>query len=314
MTEPRIEILGLGVSTIDDLLVVGHFPRLNEKQPIVSKTRQCGGLTGSALVAAARLECRCGHVITLGEGELSAFLRRELTREGISLLEWNAYPEAEPYHSLIITEQTTGERSILWDDKFSRPPHIGKVEMALASTVGCLFVDHIYAEAVLDMACEARKAGTPVVGDFERTTPGSQELMDLTDHLILPYGYARQLLGEGVSPEAAVRTFARRPGRALACVTDGANGCWYALGEHPEQVMHQPIFRMDCVVDSTGCGDVFHGVYAAGIVKGWTPPERIRRAAAAAALKTQKTGAQAGAPTLTQLEEFLMHIGEGGDA
>ncbi len=310
MTEPRIEILGLGVSTIDDLMVVKRFPRINEKQKILSQTRQCGGLTGSALVAAARLGCRCGHIISLGEGELSSFLRRELSKEGISFLERDAPPDTEPYHSLIITEESTGERSILWDDSHSRPPHIGKMEMALAAKVGCLFVDHIYASSVLEIAREARRVGTPVVGDFERTTPGSQELMDLTDHLILPLGYSRQLLGESATPEAVARTFARRPGRTLVCVTDGERGAWYALGDQPEQVYHQPVFRMDCVVDSTGCGDVFHGVYAAGIVKGWTPAERIRRASAAAALKTQKPGAQAGAPTLSQLEEFLLKAQE----
>lgn len=314
MANARIDILGLGVSTIDDLLMVKRFPRVNEKQEIVSSTRQCGGLTGSALVAAARLGCRCGHVISLGEGELSSFLRREMVREGISLLERSDCPDAEPYHSIIITEEPTGERSILWDDAKSLPPHIGKKEMAMAAEAGCLFVDHIYAEQLLEIAAAARQAGTPVVGDFERSTPGGQELMDLTDHLIIPLDYAKQLLGETVSAESAVRMLARRPGRALVCITDGAHGAWYALGDHPEQVMHQPIFRMDCVVDSTGCGDVFHGAYAAGIVKGWPPAERIRRAAAASALKTQKPGAQAGAPTLSQLETFLLDAVESSGA
>lgn len=310
MTEPRIEILGLGVASVDDLLRVDHFPHPNDKQKILSTTRQCGGLTGTALVAAARLGCRCGYVASLGEGELSAFLRRELSREGVSILERAALPEAEPHHSYILIEDRTGERGILSDSAPAHPPHIGKMELALAAKVGCLIVDHVFAEALLPMARAARQAGTPVVGDFERTTPGSGELMDLTDHLIVPLAYARQLLGESATAESATRTFARRPGRVLACVTDGERGCWHALGENPDLVMHQAIFRMDCTVDTTGCGDVFHGVYAAGIVKGWTPPERIRRASAAAALKTLKPGAQAGAPSLSQLESFLREARE----
>lgn len=305
MSDSGIDILGLGISTIDDLLMVEHLPRPNHKQPVLAKTRQGGGLTGSALVAAARLGCRCGYVITLGEGELSNFLRNELAREGISLLERAGRPDAEPWHSLIITEKGSGERSILWDGRNVHPPVIGKVEKTLAAQVGCLFVDHVFAEHLIDITQAARQAGTPVVGDFERTTPRSQELMDLADHLILPLGYAKQLLGENATPESAVKTFVRRPGRVLACVTDGERGSWYALGEHPEQVLHQPIFPMPSVVDSTGCGDVFHGVYAAGIIHGWPPAERIRRAAAAAAIKTQKQGAQAGAPDLATLEAFL---------
>ncbi|MCC8179487.1 MAG: PfkB family carbohydrate kinase [Planctomycetes bacterium] len=305
MLDLRIDILGLGVATVDDLLQMEHFPRINEKLPILSFTRQAGGLTGSALVAAARLGCRCGYAVTLGENELSNFLRAEMAREGISILDRGEYPEAEPYHSIILTEKGTGERSILMDIRNVRPPRIGKVEKALLERVGCIFVDHVFAETLVPVVEAARQAGTPVVGDFERTVPFSQELMNLTDHIILPLGYAQQLMGEMTSPEQAVKTLARRPGRSLACVTDGVRGSWFALGDHPEDVYHQPVFHIDDVVDTTGCGDVFHGVYAAGIVSGLPPADRIRRAAAAAALKTRKHGAQAGAPTLMQLEDFL---------
>lgn len=305
MSASGIDILGLGISTIDDLLMVEHLPRPNHKQPILAKTRQAGGLTGSALVAAARLGCRCAYAITLGEGELSIFLRHELSREGISLIERPDHPDAEPWHSLIITEKGSGERSILWDGRNVYPPIIGEAEKKLAAEVGCLFVDHVFAEHLVEIAHIARRSGTPVVGDFERTTPRSRELMDLVDHLILPFGYARQLFGESATPESSVGILARHSGRILACVTDGERGSWYALGENPDRVFHQPMFRMPSVVDSTGCGDVFHGAYAAGVIRGWPAAERIRRATASAALKTQKQGAQAGAPSLSALEAFL---------
>jgi sugar/nucleoside kinase (ribokinase family) len=51
------------------------------------------------------------------------------------------------------------------------------------------------------------------------------------------------------------------------------------------------------VVDTTGCGDVFHGAYAAGLSRGLALPERIRFASAAAALKARGRGGQAGIPT-----------------
>ena len=300
-----LHILGLGVSTIDELLVLDHHPLPNDKQPVLSRTRQCGGLTGSALVAASRLGCRCGHVVTLGQGELSAFLRREMEREGVKLFGPDDESEAEPYFSMILTQRDTGERTILWDNAFARPPRIGPVEREAALRAKCLFVDHVYADTQLELVSEAREAGVPVVGDFERTTPGSRELMDMTDHVILPLGYARVLLGDGITAKEAVCELAAVRGRDLACVTDGLNGCWYALGSSPEVVSHQPAMPVTRVVDTTGCGDVFHGAYAAGIVHGWPAAERIRRSSAAAALKTRHQGAQAGAPYLEELLEFL---------
>ncbi len=170
-TRTRIDILGLGVSTIDDLLVLESMPRPNHKQQVLSKTRQCGGLTGSALVAAARLGCRTGFLIALGQGELSAFTRKHFAEEGVILFESGGTPETEPYQSTILTEAGTGERSILWDNSRCSPPAAGDDEINLATSAGCLFVDHVYAQANLPLVRAARAAGVPVVGDFERLSP-----------------------------------------------------------------------------------------------------------------------------------------------
>lgn len=304
MPDECVDIVGLGVSTIDELILLEHLPRSNYKQEILSRKRQCGGLTGSALVAAARQGCSCAHVISLGEGELSRFLREGLGREGVRMLEDNSVPGAEPYYSLILTERDGGERSILWDNSRARPPTVSAWRREIL-TAKCLFVDHVFADAILDMVGEARAAGVDVVGDFERTAPGSAALMELTNHIILPLGFCRHVFGDGVGVEDMVRRLADVPGRSLACVTDGINGAWYALGGTPDDVMRQAIFPVDEVVDTTGCGDVFHGVYCASLVAGLPPSERIRRASAAAAMKTRVAGAQAGAPTRVELDAFL---------
>jgi ribokinase len=301
------DILGVGVATIDDLLTVERFPEVNEKQRLLTQVRQCGGLTGSALVAASRLGVGCSYIITLGDGELSSFTRDRLTAEGINLIEDGFQADAEPFHSFIIVVQSTGDRSIIWRNDKTLPPRIGTAELRLAAEAGCLFVDHVFAADIVGMAEAARRAGRAVVGDFERDTPRSAELMDLTDHLILPLAQARRVLGKpSIPPEEAVSALAARPGKSLACVTDSERGSWFALGGNPCAVSHQPCFSAGEVIDSTGCGDVFHGAYAAGLILGWSPAERIRRAAAAAALKTLKPGAQAGAPTLAELEAFLV--------
>ena len=49
-------------------------------------------------------------------------------------------------------------------------------------------------------------------------------------------------------------------------MTDGAEGSWALT---PTGVLHQPAFAVP-VVDTTGCGDVFHGAYAAGVLGGLT--------------------------------------------
>lgn len=306
MSEPALDIIGLGVSTVDEILFLDHHPLPNHKQKILSRVRQCGGLTGSALVAAARQGARCGYMIRLGTGELSSFLRQSLTEEGIVLYESNDDDSAEPYLSVILSNRSTSERSIVWDNSRALPPLFGEREKAAILSARCLFVDHVWSASIYAIVEEARRAGVEVVGDFERTFGRSLELMQLTNHIILPFGYCRELFGDSISCQEAVVRLASEPGRSLACVTDGVHGCWYSLGEAPETVYHQPIFPMERIVDTTGCGDVFHGVYAASLVAGFPPSERIRRASAAASLKTQRAGAQDGAPSRGALDSFLL--------
>jgi sugar/nucleoside kinase (ribokinase family) len=92
-------------------------------------------------------------------------------------------------------------------------------------------------------------------------------------------------------------------GRRAVVVTCGADGCWY-LEEAGASPRHQPAYPVR-VADTTGCGDVFHGAYASALVRGAGLAERVRFAAAAAALKATRPGGQEGIPTRAEVEAFL---------
>jgi sugar/nucleoside kinase (ribokinase family) len=64
-------------------------------------------------------------------------------------------------------------------------------------------------------------------------------------------------------------------------------------------------------VDTTSCGDVFHGAYASALAWGLGLDERVRLACAAAALKATRPGGQAGIPTRAAVESFLQGQGPG---
>jgi ribokinase len=58
-------------------------------------------------------------------------------------------------------------------------------------------------------------------------------------------------------------------------------------------------------VDTTGAGDCFNGVFAAGLAEGTDVTEAAERATAAAALSVTKVGAREGMPTRAELDAFL---------
>ena len=68
--------------------------------------------------------------------------------------------------------------------------------------------------------------------------------------------------------------------------------------------VHIAAYAVDAI-DTTGCGDVFHGAYASGLARGLELEGRVRFATAAAAIKATRQGGQAGAPTLSEVEQFM---------
>lgn len=299
------EFVGFGVAAVDDVFVSEKYPEANAKYRLLSANRMGGGQTATAFVAAARLGASCWYGGKLGENELANFVREIFRREGIAVTGTPAPPDAGPTYAVIIVEAGTGQRSILWTSDHVSPPVLGPEEKEAVRNAACLIVDQNFPGEQLVAARIARESGVPVVGDFERPVPGAgEELLKLVDHLILPVGMARSYLGVS-DPGEAVRLLAARDARFLACVTDSEKGCWYSLGSAPGSVRHCPAFKVEPVADTTGCGDVFHGAYAASLIQGFSPDNCIRRAAAAAALKVRKMGGQAAIPTRNELEAFL---------
>jgi sulfofructose kinase len=138
-----------------------------------------------------------------------------------------------------------------------------------------------------------------VVADFEDAgAPLFREVLALVDHLILSAEFACRITGEPSAAQAARALW--QPDRLAVLVTCGANGCWSVSADSGPTACHHPAFAVQAA-NTTGCGDVFHGAYAASLASGDALPERIRCAAAAAAL----TAMQGEIPHRATLEEFL---------
>ena len=97
-----------------------------------------------------------------------------------------------------------------------------------------------------------------------------------------------------------LQTLATDP-EQVAIVTRGESGC---VGSAKEGVFELPAFAVD-VVDTTGCGDTFHGAFALALARGQPVVSAARFASGAAALCATQLGGRAGIPTALQLEQFL---------
>jgi sugar/nucleoside kinase (ribokinase family) len=297
--EENFDVLGLGVAAVDDVLYVPSYPRAEAKVRVTRSVRRCGGLTAAALVAAARAGARCAYAGCLGTDDLSKYIASHFTSEGINLQHAPRLPEARVVHSVIIVGQDTGSRTIFFETGGLIGAHETLPSEEVIRTAKVIFIDHYGMPGNLRAARIARAARVPIVADFENAAfPLFQEVLELVDHLILSEGFALRFTGASTPVDAALALW--RPGRAAVIVTSGPDGCWSVSAKHHTAVQHHPAFAVE-VADSTGCGDIFHGAYAARLAHGDDLRQRIRFASAAAALKAR----EAETPSRAAVERFL---------
>ena len=296
------DILGLGTIALDNVLYVDRFPEPDTKTRASSRRQQLGGITATALIAASRLGCRCAYAGTLGESESTTKALRILEGEGVNAEHVKFEGEGGPVETTVIVDQSSQTRTIISDltgtlgASEDHPPD----ELIQSSKI--LFVDHYGVEGMTRAAKIARSSGVSVVADLERSEwPGFDVLLSLVDHLILSREVSARITGCAGVAEMVSGMW--QEDREIVVVTDGADGCWYRSRES-EEVKHRPAFEVDAI-DTTGCGDVFHGAYCWALLQNLPIDERIRFASAAAAVKATRLGGSPAAPTIEEVSTLL---------
>src|SRR5439155_1130346 len=122
------------------------------KLPVHLRLRQCGGLTGTALVAAARLGARCAYAGVLGSDRLSGLIRETFEREQIDLTHVHPRVDVPPIHSTIIVDESSGSRTILYEKPDDLGDEPGWPTADVIRSARVLFLDHKHAETMIAAA------------------------------------------------------------------------------------------------------------------------------------------------------------------
>lgn len=106
---------------------------------------------------------------------------------------------------------------------------------------------------------------------------------------------------DGAAPELLARQFAAHHAVTVV-VTLGAQGA--LLAQADGSLLSAPALPVE-VVDTTGAGDTFAGVFAAAVAGGAAWQGALERAIAAAGLACTRRGAQVAQPLLAEIEQAL---------
>ncbi len=248
-----------------------------------------------------RLGINVEWVADLGNDMLSQFVLAEARREGLSERLFRLHDKR--LRKLSFSFSFTHDRGFIsYCD-----PHLARLPVELVEERRPAWVvnpplngepeTHAFLEAV------HRRGGRvyldcQYVGGDTLNTPGLADMLRAADIFAPNRSEAQQLTGARSAEEALARLMEFSPIVVIKCGADGA------LAGACGQTWHAPALAVN-VVDTTGAGDCFNAGFLAAHVRGESIETCLRWGNISGGLSTTCLGGTAGAPTLTQLQEWL---------
>ena len=301
---PPFEIVGIGMSMIDLIQVVDEFPAEEGVTEVRESRLLGGGPVPTALVTAATLGAKTAMVDRIGADWRGEQVAMEYQKAGVDLSGFTLEKNRTTTFGSVLVRKRDGARHVVFSPGNFMPLSTGELPLDLIRPAKILHLNGRHWPACLEAAKTVRDVGGQVSfdGGANRFDEKFLELLPLVDVLIVARDFAEKLAESDDTGDQLGKMIAT--GAKIAGVTDGANGSWFAA-ENGDDVFHQAAFPVNSVVDTTGCGDVFHGAFLFGHAQGWTPQECARLASAAAAINATELGGRGRIASLTEILTFL---------
>jgi ribokinase len=294
------QLLVVGSLNTDLLVRVASLPRPGETITGGTFEMAGGGKGANQAVAAARAGASVALVGAVGTDEFGERLIDELAGEGVNVA---AIARLEGVATGVagIVVDDEGENQIAvasGANHMLRASHVQRAfrQLDLTQARCALLSLEIEDEVLVEAAERAAALGMTVVvnpAPARRLPPG---LVAQGPILTPNEGEAAALTG-CADPAAAAEALLRS-GAPAALVTAGPRGVFVAA-EGRVELIDAPTVS---VLDTTGAGDTFSGVFAAGLARRWPLNRSAGWATAAAALSVTKPGARGGMPTASEIE------------
>lgn len=299
-------LLVFGSLNVDLLFRVDALPRAGETVLCPAYELAPGGKGANQAAAAAKAGAAVRMAGRTGEDEFGRFVRAALADAGVdcSLVGLDERRTG----TAVIGVDPAGENQIIvasGANLGAAADQITNEELRTASTLLCQ--NEVPGEATFGLIARARSHGVRTILNLAPASPVPDAALDAVDVLVVNELEAAAAAGAATTGDPAdlARDLARK--HDLACiVTLGAGG---ALAIGPEGGHRVTSLEVDAV-DTTGAGDAFVGVLAAGLDEGLPLERALCRASVAAGLTCLRIGAQSSQPSRAAIEARLADLAE----
>ena len=299
-----IKIVGIGACVMDTLVTVPNYPKEDSKLRALSSKAAGGGPTGTGLVAAQKLGERAAYIGVLSDDNGGVFLRKDFEKYGMDTQFIEEKEGFRSFTSYIWLAQDTATRTIVFDKGNLPPLQLNDEQKQAIVDSQILMIDGNEIDAAEEACKIARENNTKVLYDCGGLYEGVERLLKLTDVMIPSEEFSLGHTGCDNVSDAAKKLYETYHPEVVV-ITSGKEGGIIYDGEKLEKY---PAFLVEAV-DTNGSGDVFHGAFAAAMIKGYSYKECCLFASATSAIKCTGVGARESVPNEDAVYQFLRNRG-----
>lgn len=297
----EIDYISLGFCSNDHLAVLPFIPH-DTKVRMLSHAILGGGPAGNAAAGAAALGMRTAFVGTVGDDADGRMILADFAAQHVDTSMVKVRKGATSAIAYLWIEEKTGARSCAWTREGLTELAADEIDPEAIEGAKVLHLDGHNAAGAIAAAKVAREAGVLVNYDAGTVRDGMEELLPLADILIFSEECIQKVTGLDNAEEAVRQMWAKY--RPKVCgATMGARGSMCYDGQ---DFVKCPAFKVEKVVDTTGCGDLFHTGFAVRYLETHDLLDCQRFAAAVSAIKCRGlSGRPPSAPTREEVDDFL---------
>ena len=297
----NFDYIGIGFCSNDHLAVLPFIP-MDTKVRMLSHRIMGGGPAANSTAGAASLGLSAAFVGTVGDDADGDMILRDFRAQGVDTSMVKVRPGATSAIAYLWIEEKTGNRSCAWTREGLDELTADEINPDAIASAKVLHVDGHNAAGAIAAAKVAREAGVLVNYDAGTHRDGMEELLGLADLMICSEEFILKLTGLKDAEEAVRQVWAKY--RPKVCgATMGVRG---SMAFDGTEFVRCPAFKVEKVVDTTGCGDLFHTGFAIRYLETQDLMECQRFGAAVSAIKCRGlSGRPPSAPTRAEVEEFL---------
>ncbi len=299
----KFDVVGLGVSSLDLLMIVDELPGKELVQHAHDCAIQGGGPVATAMVTLARLGSRTAMLDKIGDDWRGGLILDEFRKENVST-DWICIASGcRSSIASILVRKHDGARTIAYSPGDAGELHPDEVPEDVITGAKVLHLNGRHWDASLKAAQLARAHGIRVSfdGGAYRYREKIPELLALTDICIVARQFACTFSSSEDQNISAKRLIEAGP--EIVVITSGVEGSM--VFSKNRESFHQPAFNIGSPVDTTGAGDAYHGAFLHGTVSGLDLKECAALASAVAALNTRKLGGRSALPTMAEAARFM---------